>query len=78
MKKSSKRNGRFLLFLIGGAMPIMLILGLIFRFSIVLLTVLLLVMGLILAAMWLWYQANQQASGDEWWQDDEASGWRGY
>jgi len=28
--------------------------------------------------MWLWYQANLRANDGEWWQDDEASGWRGY
>lgn len=78
MKESKNRTLRFFLFLVGGAMPFTLILGLIFRLSTVLITVLLIVLGMILAAMWLWYQANLRASGDEWWQDDEASGWRGY
>jgi len=78
MNKSTHRKRRWLLFLIGGAMLVTLALGIVFQLSTVLITVLLLVLGMILAAMWLWYQANRRASGDEWWQDDEASGWRGY
>lgn len=78
MEKSKKHLRRWPLFLIGAAMLIVLAAGIIFQLSTALITVLLLIMGMILAAMWLWYQANLQASGDEWWQDDEASGWRGY
>ena len=36
------------------------------------------VAGLVLGALSLWRHANQHASGSEWWQDDSASGWRGY
>lgn len=78
MKKSRNRIRRLLLFLIGGAMPVVLTVGIIFHLSPSLITVLMLVLGLILAAMGLWYQANVRATGDEWWQDDQASGWRGY
>ncbi len=78
MKKPINRNRPWLLYLVGGGIPITLALGTIFRLSTVLITVLLLVMGIIFAAMWLWHMANRQASGDEWWQDDETSGWRGY
>lgn len=76
--KESNRTRRFLLFLVGGAMPVVLTLGLIFRLSTIFITAFLLILGVIFAAMWLWYQANLRASGEEWWQDDEASGWRGY
>ncbi|MAT97175.1 MAG: hypothetical protein CL608_08535 [Anaerolineaceae bacterium] len=76
--KESNRTRRFLLFLVGGAMPVALTLGLIFRLSTIFITAFLLILGVIFAAMWLWYQANLRASGEEWWQDDEASGWRGY
>lgn len=34
--------------------------------------------GLVCAAMALWQHANTNAVGDEWWQDDSCSGWRGY
>lgn len=78
MKESKNRTRRFLLFLVGGAMPVTLTLGIIFQLSTVLITALLLAIGMIFAAMWLWHQANLRARGDEWWQDDEASGWRGY
>ena len=78
MEKSENRKRRWFLFFIGGAMLVTLALGIIFQLSLVLITVLLLFLGMIFAAVWLWYQANLQASGDEWWQDDEASGWRGY
>lgn len=36
------------------------------------------VAGLILGTMLLWQYANHHADGSEWWQDDSASGWRGY
>lgn len=26
----------------------------------------------------IWYHAVNNVTGDEWWQDDDASGWRGY
>lgn len=38
------------------------------------------VMGTILVSgtMAIWMHASEQATGDEWWQDDDCSGWRGY
>ncbi len=78
MKRSTNRIRRFLLFLVGGAMPVILTIGMVLHLSSILLTAAMVVLGLILAAMWLWYRANQHATGDEWWQDDQASGWRGY
>ncbi len=78
MKRSANRIRRFLLFLVGGAIPVLLAIGMVLHLSPALLTAIVVVLGLILAAMWLWYQANRNATGDEWWQDDEASGWRGY
>lgn len=36
------------------------------------------VAGLILGTALLWQYANHHADGSEWWQDDSASGWRGY
>ena len=78
MKYSTNRIRRFLLFLVGGAIPVTLTIGMVFHLSPALLTAAVVVLGLILAAMWLWYQANRHASGDDWWQVDEASGWLGY
>jgi hypothetical protein len=34
------------------------------------------VLILLLLAGVLWHNANQRADGDEWWQDDDPSGWR--
>jgi ABC-type dipeptide/oligopeptide/nickel transport system permease component len=28
--------------------------------------------------MAVWMRANTNATGEEWWQDDSSSGWRGY
>lgn len=78
MQQSRRRNTRFFLFVIGGAIPLTLILGLVFDLATTLITVLLIVEGLTFMATWLWYQANHRATGEEWWQDDHASGWRGY
>ena len=78
MPHLKRRNTGFLLVLIGGAFLLTLTLGLVFHPDITLITILLIVQGLICAAIWLWHQANRQATGAEWWQDDEASGWRGY
>ena len=36
-----------------------------------------LVGALILGSVALWCYANKDADGSEWWQDDDASGWRG-
>ena len=33
---------------------------------------------LVASSISLWTYANKDAEGDEWWQDDDASGWRGY
>lgn len=33
---------------------------------------------ILLGAMALWSHATAVANGSEWWQDDDASGWRGY
>lgn len=38
----------------------------------------LIIAGLILGTVLLWQHANNRATGSEWWQDDSASGWRGY
>lgn len=39
---------------------------------------LLVIAGFLGSAAALWRRANAQADGSEWWQDEEASGWRGY
>lgn len=78
MKHSANRIRRLLLVFLGGTILITLTVGIVFHLSTIWLTGLVLVLGLIFAATWLWHQANVWATGDEWWQDDQASGWRGY
>jgi hypothetical protein len=66
------------LIVLGGAIPTILILGSYFdapsKFTIPVVVIL----GLLFASMTLWAFANRRADGSEWWQDDDASGWRGY
>ncbi|MCA9917948.1 MAG: hypothetical protein KC445_08355 [Anaerolineales bacterium] len=78
MHKPHKRNMRFLLVCIAGIMALTLTAGLTLRLDITAITILLIFQGLIFAAIWLWHHANRHTTGQEWWQDNEASGWRGY
>lgn len=55
-----------------------MIVALEFGVSQTLVIVIALLVGLIIGAMTLWHHANANATGDEWWQDDSCSGWRGY
>lgn len=78
MKEEQKQWRDFLLLLIGGSVPTVIILGSVFnvpqRFVVVYVMFSLLIFG----AMALWSHANVNADGTEWWQDDDATGWRGY
>ncbi|MCB9455154.1 MAG: hypothetical protein H6671_04105 [Anaerolineaceae bacterium] len=42
------------------------------------LPVIMLLAVLVAGTMGIWMRANAKANGDEWWQDDSSSGWRGY
>ena len=78
MNQSSKRQRWWLLILVSNLIPLILIFGAQFnipqRFTLPLIVVDVLLFG----AMALWMRANAKATGDEWWQDDSSSGWRGY
>jgi len=58
--------------------PAIILLGILFHLSQALLVPLIMLGILLLGAGLLWARANKNADGSEWWQDDEASGWRGY
>jgi hypothetical protein len=58
--------------------PAVLLAGIIFHLSQSLIIPLVVILALILGAVGIWAHANKHADGSEWWQDDEASGWRGY
>ena len=64
--------------IVGGSIPLVLILGEIFEVSHRLTIPYAIVAAMIVAAALVWTTANHKARGSEWWQDDEASGWRGY
>lgn len=78
MRKKNNRLSVITLCLLAGALPTLLLLAPQFHGSPTLLTVLVVIGVLLLAAVALWTHANSGANGAEWWQDDHASGWRGY
>ena len=77
--KVKVRWKKYLLLILGGGMiPITLILSYYFEWPERATIPLIVVLSIIFAAMALWAYANREADGSEWWQDDNASGWRGY
>ncbi len=78
MKRTTNPQRWWLLIVVGALIPLSLILGSEFnipqRFTILIAVVAALVFG----SMLLWMRANANATGEEWWQDDNSSGWRGY
>lgn len=77
--KSITRWKKYLpLGLVGGSVPAIIILGIYLDLSRTLIVPIVIVVGLIFASMLLWAYANRKTDGSEWWQDDTASGWRGY
>lgn len=78
MQRIAQWKKHWLLGVVGGAIPAVLILGSYFHLSQILLIPLIVVLSLVFTSMALWSYANQKADGSEWWQDDSASGWRGY
>ena len=77
MSKSTKSRW-WSLVLIGGLMPLLLLLGSQFHLSARFLIPLLLVLALSFMYLLIWTRANAHTTGDEWWQDDNCDGWRGY
>jgi hypothetical protein len=58
--------------------PAIILAGIVFHLSQSFLVPLLIFIALLVGAALLWTWANKDANGKEWWQDDNASGWRGY
>jgi hypothetical protein len=58
--------------------PAIIVSGIIFHLSQSLVVPLVVILALLLGALGIWAHANKNADGSEWWQDDNASGWRGY
>lgn len=55
-----------------------IVLSVYFNLSPTIIIILTVVGMIVVSSMLLWANANSHASGDEWWQDDNCSGWRGY
>jgi hypothetical protein len=78
MKSKIGRKKYIPLVLIGGAIPAILILSSYFGLSETAVIPLVSILILVFGAMALWAYANRPANHSAWWQDDNASGWRGY
>lgn len=64
--------------LIGGLFLLSLLLGSQFHVPLRFLIPVLFGLALTFIYLLVWTRANAHATGDEWWQDDSSSGWRGY
>lgn len=78
MKPKTNHKTHMPIILVGGAIPTVLILSSYYRLPEAVTIMLVTFLSLILGSIALWAYANRQADGSEWWQDDSASGWRGY
>lgn len=79
MKAKTRRKGYMVLFLIIGAIPASILLENYFGVPASISIPLLVVLSLFCGTVALWSFANRHTDGkDRWWQDDNASGWRGY
>lgn len=77
MKIRSKYSNWALL-VIGGAIPAFILLSVYFRLSIAVFVPITVLLLFIFGSSALWLHANRRADEHQWWQDDHASGWRGY
>lgn len=75
-RQSKKRSP--LLRLVGVSIPTAVVLGVVFHVAQRFVVPFVVVAALLFGAMLLWSYANKETKGTEWWQDDDASGWRGY
>lgn len=74
-----KKSQSFWRLILVGSIPIVVIvLGDSFDFPSRFTIPVVVVAALIFSSMALWMHANTNATGDEWWQDNSSSGWRGY
>lgn len=76
--KTTKKQPWWLLIPVGGFVPLTLILGNEYDVSTRITIPIIVISTFMFSYMWIWMRANANATGDEWWQDDNASGWRGY
>lgn len=78
MNQSTKHQRWWLLVIVGAIIPLTMILGSQFGVPQRITLPILVVTALVFGSMAIWMRANANATGDEWWQDNSSSGWRGY
>ncbi len=78
MKTHVTRGKKLILALLAGLIPAIMLFGRFWGLSQAWIVVLVMFTGLIWGWLAIWTYANAKADGTEWWQDDNASGWRGY
>lgn len=71
-------SGWWKLSLVIGFIPLAIVLTLTAGLSLELAVIIVMVAILLSGSMAIWLHANDHATGGEWWQDDDCSGWRGY
>lgn len=74
----NKRKSFPFLILVGGSIPVVTILTSYYGITQDFIIIFVVIVGLVFGSMVLWNHANAHATGNEWWQDDHCSGWRGY
>ena len=78
MNYQNQKSSKLLPILLGAMVPVSILLGSYYHISLAVILIIAVVSGLLCASSTLWAFANEKATGNEWWQDDDASGWRGY
>ena len=78
MRSRAKRAVYLPQILVGGLLPVTIILGSVFQLPQAFVIIVVVILSIVFGSMALWAYANRHADGSEWWQDDQASGWRGY
>ena len=76
--KTEKKQSWWLVIFVGGIIPLTLILGSAYNLADRVVIPIVIIALFLFGSMWMWMHANATAKGDEWWQDDHTSGWRGY
>lgn len=78
VNQSKKGQHWWLLVMVGAIIPLTIIVGDVFNIPQRIMLPIIVVIALVFGSMAIWMRANANATGDEWWQDNSSSGWRGY
>jgi len=73
-----KQSRYIKLIFLGTIISGIILVGISFHLSQAFITPVIVFIFLIIGATALWKNANKNADGSEWWQDNESSGWRDY